>query len=84
MPWPTVLGGGAALIVSSHTTHPLALHFLLPHSLSHQFHLLAAELLSFLNHNSKAKAAYAIGINSTGVSGFIHEQGLACELAGYH
>ena len=60
----------------------LALHFLLlRHSLS-QFHLLAAEHLSFINHNSKAKAAYVVA--SARLSGFIHEQGLACELAGHH
>jgi hypothetical protein len=32
----------------------------------------------------EAQASYAAAINSARSSGFIHEQGLACELAGYH
>ena len=34
-------------------------------------------------HN-EAKASYVASINSAKASGFIHEQGLACELAGKH
>ncbi len=34
--------------------------------------------------NREADTAYAAAINSARSSGFIHEQGLACELAGYH
>ena len=49
-----------------------------------QVHLLEAEQFSFLNRNSEAQASYAAAINSSRSSGFIHEQGLACELAGYH
>ncbi len=49
-----------------------------------QVHLLEAEQFSFQNRNSEAHASYAAAINSARLSGFIHEQGLACELAGYH
>jgi len=50
----------------------------------YQVHLLEAEQFSFQNRNSEAHASYAAAINSARLSGFIHEQGLACELAGYH
>jgi ATP-dependent RNA helicase DDX31/DBP7 len=46
--------------------------------------LLQAEQFSYQNHHDKAKASYAAAISSARSSGFIHEQGLACELAGYH
>ncbi len=46
--------------------------------------LLEAEQFSLENQNDKAQASYAASINSARLSGFIHEQGLACELAGYH
>jgi len=46
--------------------------------------LLEAEHLSFQNLNIEAQASYAAAISSARSSGFIHEQGLACELAGYH
>jgi hypothetical protein len=51
---------------------------------SSQVHLLEAEQFSLRNHNSKAQASYAAAISSARSSGFIHEQGLACELAGRH
>jgi hypothetical protein len=51
---------------------------------SSQVHLLEAEQFSLQNHNSEAQASYAAAINSARSSGFIHEQGLACELAGHH
>jgi ATP-dependent RNA helicase DDX31/DBP7 len=47
-------------------------------------HLLQAELFSCQHRNDKAQASYVDAINSACSSGFIHEQGLACELAGYH
>ena len=50
----------------------------------YQVHLLEAEQFSFLNSNSEAQSSYAAAIDSARSSGFIHEQGLACELAGYH
>ena len=51
---------------------------------SYQVHLLEAEQFSLQNQNSEAHASYAAAINSARSSGFIHEQGLACELAGHH
>jgi hypothetical protein len=51
---------------------------------SSQVHLLEAEQFSLQNHNSEAQASYAAAISSARSSGFIHEQGLACELAGHH
>ena len=50
----------------------------------YQVHLLEAEQFSFLNRNSEAQSSYAAAINSARSSGFIHEQGLAFELAGFH
>jgi hypothetical protein len=52
--------------------------------MSYQVYLLKAEQFSFQNRNSEAQSSYAAAINSARSSGFIHEQGLACELAGYH
>jgi hypothetical protein len=49
-----------------------------------QVQLLEAEQFSHQNKNSQAHASYIAAINSARSSGFIHEQGLACELAGYH
>ena len=46
--------------------------------------MLEAEQFSLQNLNSEAQASYAVAISSARSSGFIHEQGLACELAGYH
>ena len=46
--------------------------------------MLEAEHFSSQNLNSEAQASYAAAISSARSSGFIHEQGLACELAGYH
>jgi hypothetical protein len=53
-------------------------------TIMYKVHLLEAEQFSFQNRNSEAQASYAAAINSSRSSGFIHEQGLACELAGYH
>jgi len=47
-------------------------------------HLLEAENFSYQNDHEEAKASYAAAITSARCSRFIHEQGLACELAGYH
>ena len=46
--------------------------------------MLEAEQFSLQNLNSEAQSSYAAAISSARSSGFIHEQGLACELAGYH
>ena len=53
-------------------------------ALIYKVHLLEAEQFSFQNRYSAAESSYAAAINSARSSGFIHEQGLACELAGYH
>ena len=39
---------------------------------------------SFDGKHNEAKASYVASISSAEASGFIHEQGLACELAGKH
>ncbi len=49
-----------------------------------QVHLLEAEHFSIQNNNLEAQESYTAAINSARLCGFIHEQGLACELAGYH
>ena len=46
--------------------------------------LLQAELYSLECKNDEARAAYAAAITSARASRFIHEQGLACECAGFH
>ncbi|KAL3806506.1 hypothetical protein ACHAXA_006682 [Cyclostephanos tholiformis] len=51
---------------------------------NNKIHLLEAEQFSFENNNSEAHTSYAAAISSACSSGFVHEQGLACELAGYH
>jgi len=53
-------------------------------AMTYQVYLLEAEQFSFQNRYSAAESSYAAAINSARSSGFIHEQGLACELAGYH
>ena len=49
-----------------------------------QVELLEAELSSHQGNNDEAKAHYFASVGSARESGFIHEQGLACELAGIH
>jgi len=45
---------------------------------------LEAEQFSRQGKHIEAKASYIASISSALASGFIHEQGLACELAGNH
>jgi ATP-dependent RNA helicase DDX31/DBP7 len=45
---------------------------------------LEAENFSLNNKHEAAKASYAAAIASARASGFIHEEGLALELAGFH
>jgi hypothetical protein len=45
---------------------------------------LEAERFSHQGKHNEAKASYIASISSALASGFIHEQGLACELAGNH
>ena len=52
--------------------------------ISPKVHLLEAENFSFHGNHEEAKASYAAAITSARCSRFIHEQGLACELAGFH
>mmetsp|Transcript_19299 Transcript_19299/g.46304 ORF Transcript_19299/g.46304 Transcript_19299/m.46304 type:complete len:1293 (+) Transcript_19299:334-4212(+) len=47
-------------------------------------HLLEAEFFSLEGRDEDAKHSYAAAITSARCSRFIHEQGLACELAGCH
>jgi len=47
-------------------------------------HLLEAEMFSFERKDVEAQASYTSAITSSASSGFIHEQGLSCELAGLH
>ena len=49
-----------------------------------KIHLLEAELSSYESRDEDANASYAAAILASRSSGFIHEQGLACELAGFH
>ena len=46
--------------------------------------LLEAEQQSFCNDHVNAKRSYDASIASAKRSGFVHEQGLACEKAGFH
>ena len=46
--------------------------------------LLEAEFNSFEGNDSDAKASYAAAITAARSSRYIHEHGLACELAGFH
>mmetsp|Transcript_15255 Transcript_15255/g.27612 ORF Transcript_15255/g.27612 Transcript_15255/m.27612 type:complete len:366 (+) Transcript_15255:3-1100(+) len=46
--------------------------------------LLAAEVYSYKGNHQEAKVNYAAAITSARCSNFIHEQGLACERAGFH
>jgi hypothetical protein len=49
-----------------------------------QVELLEAELKSHEGKHNEAKVCYLASISSAQKSGFIHEQGLACEFAGIH
>lgn len=46
--------------------------------------LLEAELFSFEGNHLMARESYAAAIQGAKSSRFIHEEGLACELAGCH
>lgn len=49
-----------------------------------QVQLLEAEIYSFRGKHQEAKEAYTASIETARSSRFVHEQGLACELAGHH
>ena len=57
---------------------------LAPSNFCNKVHLLEAQMFSFDKKNAEAKVSYAAAISSSCASRFIHEQGLACELAGLH
>jgi hypothetical protein len=63
---------------TSHFSRPTIAQFI------PQVHLLEAEQFSVQDEHSKARASYLAAIDSARNSGFFHEQGLACELAGHH
>jgi hypothetical protein len=70
-------------------TGMVVLYFLYPpskkyFSLFAQVELLEAELKSHEGKHNEAKVCYLASISSAQKSGFIHEQGLACEFAGIH
>ncbi len=58
--------------------------FLPPYVTLSQVHLLEAEQFSFEKRIIEAQKSYDAAISTARSSGFIHEEGLACELAGYH
>jgi len=47
-------------------------------------HLLEAELFSATDKKDKARASFNAAISTARSSKFVHEQGLACELAAFH
>merc|ERR1712194_220599 len=47
-------------------------------------HLMEAEMFSYEGNNESASSFYAAAILASRSSSFVHEQGLACELAGFH
>ena len=55
-----------------------------PWNFRNKVHLLEAQMFSFDERNVEARASYAAAITTSRASRFIHEQGLACELAGLH
>ncbi|KAL7538257.1 hypothetical protein ACHAXR_008411, partial [Thalassiosira sp. AJA248-18] len=55
-----------------------------PWNFSNKVFLLQAELYSFEGKSQEAKSSYAAAVNSSCSAKFVHEQGLACELAGFH
>ena len=59
----------------------LLIHF---NSTYQKVHLLEAECFSQEGRHDEAKASYAAAITSARCSRFVHEQGLACEMAGFH
>ena len=54
------------------------------HNYEHKRKLLQAEIHSCKNKDKAARQAYKMAIMSAKSSKFIHEEGLACELAGKH
>mmetsp|Transcript_3060 Transcript_3060/g.6785 ORF Transcript_3060/g.6785 Transcript_3060/m.6785 type:complete len:560 (-) Transcript_3060:69-1748(-) len=55
-----------------------------PWNFSNKVFLLEAEMYSFERKGPDARSSYAAAITSSRSSRYVHEQGLACELAGLH
>jgi len=55
-----------------------------PWNFQNKVYLLEAEMFSFEGRDTEARSSYAAAITSSCSSRFVHEQGLACELAGLH
>lgn len=51
---------------------------------SKEIHLLEAEIFAATNKKDKAKVSFNAAISAARSAKFIHEQGLACELAALH
>jgi len=49
-----------------------------------KIHLLEAEMLSSTGKKDKARVSFNAAISAAKSSKFVHEQGLACELAAFH
>ncbi len=49
-----------------------------------KIHLLEAEIFSATDKKDKAKVSFCAAISAARSSKFVHEQGLACELAALH
>jgi len=54
------------------------------HNYQNKVHILEAELISSGRKDRKARIEYKAAIEASQKSGFVHEEGLACELAGEH
>ena len=55
-----------------------------PWNFSNKVHILEAEMYSFERKGKDAISSYAAAITSSRYSNYVHEEGLACELAGLH
>jgi len=55
-----------------------------PWNFSNKVHILEAEMYSFERKGKDAISSYAAAITSSRSSNYVHEEGLACELAGLH
>jgi len=55
-----------------------------PLNFSNKVYLLEAEMLSLEKKHQEATSLYAAAITSACSAGYVHEHGLACELAGHH
>jgi len=54
------------------------------HNFQNKVHILQAEYFSLNKNDDKAREEYTAAIEASQKSGFIHEEGISCELAGGH